>query len=269
MRIVSIVNCKGGVGKTTLTACTAQALALTGFKVLVIDNDMQHNVSLMLTHSEEPPTIRDVYRAPNIAVAAQTLRHAIRPGILDNLHVIISGVDLSHTDVHDTLILKKALHFSRLDRFYHYVLIDNPPGVDNLQSASIRASDAIFVPTELSLFAMSGVRDLRAILARKFPETCGITKIVPNFYLNKPRYQSYLRQLNEMFPGKVTSTAIPYDPVFDTLASERKVLYLSMTNARVTSYYIKLMHELFELDEVSTWQQVMRERSTRVGAHSL
>jgi len=54
------------VGKTTLSACTGQALALTGFRVLTIDNDPQPNLSYMLGANIDKPTIRDVYQAPTI-----------------------------------------------------------------------------------------------------------------------------------------------------------------------------------------------------------
>ena len=263
IKVFSIINCKGGVGKTTLTACIAQALSLTGLRVLVIDNDMQHNLSLMLTKSEERPTIKDIYRAPSLGFASQVLFKSIKSTDLPNLHVILSSADLTHTDVHDLLILKKCIGYCRLDRFYNYILIDNPPGLDNLQVASIFASDGIIVPTELSHFALQGICDMQTLLTKKYPGACGITKIVPNFFRNKLRQRDYLRKLSELFPGRVTSTLIPYDPVFDMLVTERKILFLDYLNSRVTSFYVKLMHELFELDEDLLWKVTMQQADNR------
>jgi chromosome partitioning protein len=259
MKTFSILNCKGGVGKTTLTACIAQALSLTGLRVLVIDNDMQHNLSIMLTKSEERPTIKDIYRAPSLGFASQALFKAIKPTDLPNLHIIVSSADLTHTDVRDLYVIKKCIGYCRLDRFYNYILIDNPPGMDNLQVASIYASDGIIVPTELSHFALQGIRDMQNLLSKKHSGACGITKIVPNFYRNKIRQREYLRKLNELFPGKVTSTLIPYDPVFDMLVTERKILFLDFLNSRVTSFYVKLLHELFEFDEEQLWKTTMEQ----------
>ncbi len=263
MKTFSILNCKGGVGKTTLTACIAQALSLTGLRVLVIDNDMQHNLSIMLTKSEEKPTVKDIYRASSLGFASQALFKAIKPTDLPNLHVILSAADLTHTDVRDQYILKKCIGYCRLDRFYNYILIDNPPGMDNLQVASIYASEGIIVPTELSHFALQGICDMQSLLVKKFPGACGITKIVPNFFRNKIRQREYLNKLNELFAGRVTSTLIPYDPVFDLLVTERKILFLDFLNARVTSYYVKLMHELFELDEEQLWKTTMQQSEGR------
>jgi chromosome partitioning protein len=261
MKTYSILNCKGGVGKTTLTACIAQALSLTGLRVLVIDNDMQHNLSIMLTKSEERPTVKDIYRAPSLGFASQALFKAIKPTDLPNLHVIVSAADLTHTDVRDPFIIKKCIGYCRLDRFYNYVLIDNPPGMDNLQVASIQASDGIIAPTELSHFALQGICDMQKLLTKKFSGSCGITKIVPNFFRNKLRQRDYLRKLNELFPGRVTETLIPYDPVFDMLVTERKILFLDFLSSRVTSFYVKLMHELFELDEDLLWKITMQQNA--------
>jgi|WetSurMetagenome_2_1015567.scaffolds.fasta_scaffold197778_2 chromosome partitioning protein len=269
MKTYSILNCKGGVGKTTLTACIAQALSLTGLRVLVIDNDMQHNLSIMLTKSEEKPTIKDIYHASSLGFASQALFKAIKPTDLPNLHVIVSSADLTHTDVRDPFILKKCIGYCRLDRFYNYVLIDNPPGMDNLQVASIYASEGIIVPTELSHFALQGIRDMQSLLQKKFPGACGITKIVPNFFRNKLRQRDYLDKLNELFAGRVTTTVIPYDPVFDQLVTERKILFLDFLNSRVTSFYVKLMHELFELDEEELWKVTMQQSEARCATKAL
>jgi chromosome partitioning protein len=264
MKTYSILNCKGGVGKTTLTACIAQALSLTGLRVLVIDNDMQHNLSIMLARNEERPTIKDIYRAPSLGFASQTLFKAIKPTDLPNLNIILSAPDLTHTDVHDQLVLKKCMGYCKLDRFYNYILIDNPPGMDNLQLASIYASDGIIVPTELSHFALRGITDMNNLLTKKYSKACPITKIVPNFFRNKGRHRDYLAKLNQMFPGRVTETVIPYDPVFDQLVTERKILFLHYLSSRVTSYYVKLMHELFDLDEDKMWRVTLKNEKVRL-----
>jgi chromosome partitioning protein len=266
MKIYSILNCKGGVGKTTLTACIAQALSLTGMRVLVIDNDMQHNLSIMLTRNEERPAIKDIYRASSLGFASQILFKAIKPTDLPNLNIILSASDLTNSDVRDHLILKKCIGYCKLERYYNYILIDNPPGMDNLQTASICASDGIIVPTELSHFALRGIEEMQNILSKKFRNNCSITKVVPNFFRNKARQREYLARLHQMFPGKVTETLIPYDPVFDQLVTEKKILFIHYLNSRATSYYVKLMHELFDLDENKIWKVTLRqEKNQAVG----
>jgi len=262
MRVIAVMNYKGGVGKTTFTACIGQALALTSFRVLLIDNDGQHDLSTMLGVGTTKPTIRDVYHG-SIGPAAQQLMKAIRETDLPCLHVIPSENDLRNADVTDPYLLKKAIAYAALGRFYDYVLIDNAPGMDALQMSSVHASDEIFVPTELKQFATSGLRDMQDVLARRYPDDCKITRIVPIFYRDTKAQNRFWQLLELEFPGKVARTPVPYDSVFDEIVSEGKNLYLHRFSSRGAAYYLKLMHELFGLSEESTWGMVVSRRRQR------
>jgi chromosome partitioning protein len=263
MRTVSVLNHKGGVGKTTFTGCTAQALALSGFRVLVVDNDSQHNLSAMFGCSVQTPNIRDVYRS-NGKDALHLFLKAIRKTEIDDLHVITASNMLSESDIHDLTHLKKCLVSCRLERFYDYLLIDNAPGMDRLQAVSIHASDEIFVPTELKQFAVDGIVEIEKILHYRFPECGGISKIIPNFYKNVKRQNTYIAALNTLFPGKVTKTAIPADSVFDELITEGKILFLHRLYSKGAAYYLKIMHELINLSEDDVWERMLEKRNRRL-----
>jgi len=265
MRIVSVLNYKGGVGKTTLSACIGQALALTGFRVLEIDNDPQHNLSYMLGASVAKPTIRDVYQAGTIGTAGHVMLEAIRKTSVANLTVVPSSHELSVWDIRDPFRLQKCFEYLKLDQFYDFLIIDNSPGMDIIQESAIHASQEIFVPTELSQFALNGIIDMQEILTRRFRNECPITKIIPNFYRNIKSQDSFLLTLEETFPGKVTKTAIPFDSVFDTLAKEEKILFIHRLSSKAAAYYLKLMHELFDLEEEKTWAKVIDKRKEQLG----
>lgn len=265
MRIVSVLNYKGGVGKTTLSACTGQALALTGFRVLTIDNDPQHNLSYMLGASIERPTIRDVYQAHSIGTAGRIFLEAIRKTSVANLFVVPSSHDLSVWDIKDPFRLQKCFAYLKLDQLYDFIIIDNSPGMDIIQESAIHASAEIFVPTELSQFALNGIHDMQEILTRRFRNECPITKIIPNFYRNIKAHDAFLLLLQESFPGKVTDTSIPFDSVFDTLAKEEKILFIHRLSSKAAAYYLKLMHELFDLEEARTWNMVIDRRKEQLG----
>lgn len=256
------MNYKGGVGKTTFTACAAQALALTGFRVLAVDNDGQHDLTTMLGASLEKPTIRDIYHA-SIGPAAQRLMKAVRETELPNLHVIASENDLCNADVVDPYLIQKCFAYAMLQRFYDYVLIDNGPGMDALQLASVHAADEIFVPTELRQFAINGIRDMHDVLRRRYPNDCTITRIIPIFYRDTRAQNTHRTKLNALYPGKVTDTPIPYDSVFDELVSEGKNLFLHRLSSKGAAYYLKVIHELFGLDQQATWQMVLDKRGRR------
>jgi chromosome partitioning protein len=267
MKTISILNYKGGVGKTTLTACTGQALALTGFRVLAIDNDPQHNLSYALGAGVERPTIRDVYHG-SIGIAAQLFQKSIKKTTLSNLSVVPSSSELCAADIKDPYLLQKCFAYSSLEHSFDFILIDNSPGMDLLQESSIHASDEIFVPTELSQFAINGICEMRDMLMRRFPDDCSISKIIPNFYRNTKAQDAAIFDLEEHFPGKVTQTAIPFDSVFDTLVKERKTLFLHRLSSKAAAYYIKLIHELFNLEEEATWQMVMEKRKEHISTEA-
>jgi chromosome partitioning protein len=268
VKIVSVLNYKGGVGKTTLSACAGQALALTGFRVLAIDNDPQHNLTAMLGAPLQNPSIRDVYHAPSIGIASQLLLKAARKTNVPNLQVVPSSGQVSTRDIKDPMVLQKCFAYSRLERFYDFAIIDNSPGMDLLQEAAIYASNEIFVPTELSQFALDGIVEMQDTLSRRFGEEHGITKIIPNFYRNIKAHDAFALAFRERFPGKITATSIPFDSVFDSLVKEGKILFVHRLSSKAAAFYIKLMHELFDLDEQTTWNLVMSRRKERLGSEA-
>ncbi len=263
MRIIAVINYKGGVGKTTFTVSTSQALALVGFRVLAIDNDSQHNLSLLLGEKVYQPNIRDVYRS-SLGNAGRNFMRSIRKTGLLNLHIVTSNSELCTNDIKDPYILQKTIVFCSLHRFYDFIFIDNPPGIDIIQEAAIHASDEIFVPTELSYFAINGLSEMDKMLSDKFRGESYIQKIIPNFFRNTIRQKSYLDMLKQLFPGKVAQTAIPYDTVFDICMKERKTLFLNRLYSKAAAYYLKLVHELFNLDEEETWEKVVRKRNKQL-----
>jgi len=263
MKVVSILNHKGGVGKTTFTGCTAQALALMGFKVCAVDNDSQHNLSSLLGVGVKSPGIREVYTTPENESAAYLLR-GIRKTELPGLHLITASRDLCDSDVPDILRLRRAIDTCRLDRFYDFVLIDNAPGMDRLQAAAIHASSEIFVPTELRQFAVDGLVEMEQTLTERYPGAGRITKIVPNFYRNTRRHNTFINALQNLFPGRVTATAIPLDPVFDEVVTEGKILFLHRLYSKGAAYYLKIVHEVFDLNEDSMWETIVQKRKERL-----
>jgi chromosome partitioning protein len=263
MKIISVLNHKGGVGKTTFTGSTAQALALIGFRVLAIDNDSQHNLSSLLGVGVKSPGIRDVYIAPPEA-APETLVRSIRKTELFGLHVITSSRDLCDGDVADIRALDTILAKCRLDRFYDFALIDNGPGMDMLQAAAIHASGEIFVPTELRQFAIDGLVEMEQALRERYPEACAITRIIPNFVKNTRRHAAFIAALRNLFPGRVTETSIVADAVFDEVVTSGKILFLHRLYSKGAAYYLKIVHELFNLDEDKVWETVLEKRRERI-----
>ncbi|MCX7726814.1 MAG: ParA family protein [Chitinispirillaceae bacterium] len=263
MKIVSVLNHKGGVGKTTFTASCAQALSLVGFRVCVIDNDSQHNLSTLMGVGVKSPSIRDVYKSDEESAQAVFLQ-SIRKTEITNLHIITSNNELSDLDIKEVGFLKKIIDKCKIERFYDFVIIDNAPGLGLLQGATIVASEEIFVPTELRQFAIDGLVEMDEIINRRYPEGAKITKIIPNFFRNTKRQHTFISALRKLFGNKVTETVIPFDNVFDELVTEGKILFLHRLYSSGAAYYLKLIHELFNLDEEDIWEKVLEKRRERI-----
>ena len=175
-KIISFINNKGGVGKTTSTGVIAELLSYLGAKVLCIDLDQQSNLSLMLNcYAEDTPDIINGIEKPtelNIADlfkyryrTAEEVNALIRHTPVANLDMIPSSKRHKHTQLNITsnetgnnnIILKKAL--STIKDNYDFILIDNAPASDILTVNSMFASDFIITPVRVEAFSYKGLKE--------------------------------------------------------------------------------------------------------------
>jgi chromosome partitioning protein len=160
MKIITLCNQKGGVGKTTSTVNIATAIAKEGKKVLVIDMDPQGNAGSALGinkyHVEE-----SIYHA---LIGKLTLKEVIKATDIENLHIVPSNRDLSGAEVELVNAfsrenkLKKALQ--SIDEEYDYVFIDSPPSLNMLTINSLTASDSVIIPVQCEYYALEGISEL-------------------------------------------------------------------------------------------------------------
>ncbi len=154
-RIISIVNHKGGVGKTTTTASLGEALAKKGFKILLIDLDPQGNLSQILGID-----------APEVQVADSLIDNVDFPviNIRPCLDLSPSDIELSNVEMrfHELtggeFRLKNRI--SHLLEAYDYILIDCPPSLNKLTLSAMAASNSCLIPL---LPEMSAVKGLNSI----------------------------------------------------------------------------------------------------------
>ena len=160
MRIIAIVNQKGGVGKTTTTINLAAALALRGKRVLLIDLDPQGNAAtgLGIARASREVTIYNVF-ADGTDIAKAILQTSI-----DGLSLVPSHVDLAGAELEiggragRTTILRDALALHSGD--YDYVLIDCPPSLNLLTVNALSAARSVVVPLQCEFFALEGLSQL-------------------------------------------------------------------------------------------------------------
>ncbi|MCL1830044.1 MAG: AAA family ATPase [Oscillospiraceae bacterium] len=165
MKIISIVNQKGGVGKTTTTANLAAAFTKAGKKVLCVDLDPQANLSLYLGYEgDDNPTISVLF-VSHLNQEKYVLDKAIRRN-KENIDFIPSTINLAKLEVSimneisREYILRGILRQSDTALGYDYILIDCLPSLNILIVNALTASDSVLIPMQPQLFAVSGTNDL-------------------------------------------------------------------------------------------------------------
>lgn len=163
MRIITVANQKGGVGKTTTAINLATALAAIGEKVLVVDLDPQGNASTGLGIDRKD---RDV-SSYDVLTGDATIGQAAIPTAVPGLSIIASTLDLLGIEMEiaaapdRVLRLRNALRRSGEERNgFSYVLIDCPPSLNLLTLNSMAAADSVLVPLQCEFFALEGLSQL-------------------------------------------------------------------------------------------------------------
>ena len=169
MKIVSISNIKGGVGKTTTAAVLAAGLAEKGYRVLLIDSDPQTNLTMcfLQEQTDELSSLYDIY---GDGESIDDVKVPVR----DNLDLIIGDFELCNADIQFTKagrlkMLKKAI--KSIDGEYDFVIIDTPPNLGVLSLNAFIASDYMVVPMSVDSFSLKGVRLLKETLDDVADET--------------------------------------------------------------------------------------------------
>ena len=163
MRVVSVINLKGGVAKTISSTSMAYILSqIYNYRVLLIDNDKQGNTTKLFNlHDEEEMSIANIMTDKNVDI-----EDVIAPTQYKNLDVIPADMRLLKANLNvimdatrpQQFILKNALE--QIEEDYDFCIIDNPPDINISVINALVASDDVMIPIKIDKFTFDGVDEL-------------------------------------------------------------------------------------------------------------
>lgn len=206
MRVIAIVNQKGGCGKTTTTVNLGGALAADGSRVLIVDLDPQAHATLAL--GIDPDELdQNLYEILAEPAGVRRLEEVIVK-TSERLDLAPSSIVLSAleqklaSEKHDSRTERLAAAIEGLPPHYDYVLIDCPPNVGLLTFNALRSAREVLIPLEMSFFAVDGVQKLLetvALLSDRIGHDLSV-RILPTMYDGRTRYaRQTLGDVRELF----------------------------------------------------------------------
>ena len=218
MQIISIINQKGGVGKTTSAINLAAGLSQQNKKILVLDLDPQGNATTGLGLSNMENSSETIYGVLN---GTKEINDVIKKTQFENLDIITSNVDLSGLEVETAndssraflLKVKLTAYLNNSGGIYDYILIDCPPSLSLLTVMALVSSNSLLVPLQTEFFALEGLTQLMKTIERikvSLNPELSIRGILLTMYDKRNKLSSQVeKEARDYFNKKVYSTVIP------------------------------------------------------------
>jgi chromosome partitioning protein len=247
VRIVTVINQKGGVGKTTTTVNLCHALAESGKKITVIDLDPQGHLGISFgAHAQENGGISEAMLKEK-SVKQQIIK------VRNNLQLITAGSklkDIEQLTGNGTprgVLLKNALNGNLNDQ--DYVFIDCPPSSGLLIANALIATDEILIPMTGDFLSLQGLSHLMATVKR-FEKTLKKeykSLLVISRYAQTRRISTQvLNNLRSYFPGKILATIIREAAVLAECPSFGKTILEYSPKSRSASDFRSLADDFLE-----------------------
>ena len=257
-KVISLINQKGGVGKTTTSINLAASLALLGKKILLIDLDPQCNATtgIGLNKGDIEKSVYNVFNG------TAPIEEAIVKTKYKNLYVLpaninLAGIDIELEQSNQQMGISKAeklkYHIDKIRNDYDYILIDCPPALGIITTNALTASDSVIIPVQCEFFALEGITQLlKAIMytqANLNPNLSIEGVLLTMLDARTNLGLEVVEEIRSYFKDKVYNTIIPRLIRLTEAPSHGKPIVAYDPKSRGSEAYLNLAKEVIRANE--------------------
>lgn len=255
-KIISLVNQKGGVGKTTSSINLSASLGALKQKVLLIDLDPQGNTTTGIGVNKAD-VAKSVY---DLLIDKAELNEVIIKTKFKNLYIVpatinLAGIDIelmerSKDDASFSRVKQLKKHITEAKEVFDYVIIDCPPSLGLLTSNALAASDSVIIPVQCEFFALEGIMQLLNTI-RLAQKNLNPDLDIEGVLLTMLDARTLLglevvEEVKSYFKERVYDTIIPRLVRLSEAPSHGKPILAYDPNSRGTEAYLNLAKEVVE-----------------------
>ena len=165
-KVISLVNQKGGVGKTTTSINLSASLAVLGKKVLLIDLDPQGNATtgVGINKGDVVKSVHDVM-AGTCEITEAIIRTKFKGLYVLPATINLAGIDIellekSKVDQNFSKNTQLKIAVDQIKDSFDFIIIDCPPSLGLITTNALTASDSVIIPVQCEFFALEGITQL-------------------------------------------------------------------------------------------------------------